>query len=220
MNSKIPPIVVSDKDAKELTYSDDEDYSNSHDDWEHIDTQAHAMKPLLKNKRPSQLNKLIEEESSKDNALFTSTPSNEKTVKITPMITDDQSDFNKKLIGNVEYPPHDLTNLQAEQGVVGQRKNNLNAKSDEALVSNSNVIGGGIGGRVDLVEAFYVGKDKAQQKSDENLYEFVITEEAKDLCDKILNLIFKLMWDGVVGSNEEVWKVSLALCIFFSGTVI
>jgi len=32
------------------------------------------------------------------------------------------------------------------------------------------------------------------------------SQEANDLYEKIISLIFRLMWDGVSGSNEEAWK--------------
>jgi hypothetical protein len=31
------------------------------------------------------------------------------------------------------------------------------------------------------------------------------------LCESMLDLIFKLLWEGVPGSNEDAWKVIINL---------
>ena len=51
---------------------------------------------------------------------------------------------------------------------------------------------------------------KKDQKFNENTnfkQEFITTEEATDLFEKMLNLMSSLIWDGISGSSEEAWKV-------------
>ncbi len=123
-------------------------------------------------------------DQNKEKTLFTSTPSNDKIVTKTATITRDQNEFNKILIDNAETS---------------------HEKKDEVLNSGVGGVGGGIGGRVDLIDSL-----KKDQKNIENSnfkQEFVTTEEATDLFEKMLNLMSSLIWDGISGSSEEAWKV-------------
>jgi hypothetical protein len=178
-----------------LTYSDDdeevndaEDSSNQnvHDDWENLDEKEYDVnqvliaKPKIKKTHLSHL-KIVQ---NQEKTLFTSTPSHDKVVTKTATITRDQNEFNKILIDNAETS---------------------HEKKDEVLNSGAGSIGGGIGGRVDLIDSL-----KKDQKFNENTnfkQEFITTEEATDLFEKMLNLMSSLIWDGISGSSEEAWKV-------------
>ena len=173
-----------------MTYSDEDEEvncaesssnHNANDDWENLDekdydvNQVLISKPKLKKSHISHL----KTEQSQEKTLFTSTPSHDKIVKKTS-ITQDQNEFNKILIDNAETS---------------------HEKTDEVL---NNGIGGGIGGRVDLVDDL-----KKDQKPIENIKnDFFVTKEANDLFEKILNLMSSLIWEGIIGSNEEAWKVN------------
>ncbi len=174
-----------------MTYSDEDDEvncvedssnQNVHDDWENLDEKDYDVNQVLisKPKLKKSLVSHLKTENAQEKTLFTSTPSHDKTVKKTS-ITQDQNDFNKILIDNAKTPLE---------------------KPNEML---NNGTGGGIGGRVDLVDDL----KKDQKSIDNKRNEFVITKEANELLEKILNLMSSLIWEGINSSNEEAWKVWL-----------
>ena len=188
---------------EKLAYSDEEEdanveeYSSSNlqkvnDDWEKIDEKEYAVNQVITESKPLLKNRLLQLKVDQlpEKTLFTSTPSNDKIVMKTP-ITRDQNDFNKILIENAD------TSEELEN-VINQNQN----KSETSNNTSQNIYGKGF----ELAEGFQSSKGK-KNNIDIKYEPTELTKESKELCEKILILMSTLVWEGVVGSNEDAWKV-------------
>lgn len=95
--------------------------------------------------------------------------------------------------------------------------------SKENKLESSSDAGNGMGCRVDFSDVTELSNNQfnkqvkiSSQVDESNLqtilgdtiFNLVNTNEANELCEKVLYLIFRLLWDGIPGSNEEAWKVN------------
>lgn len=65
----------------------------------------------------------------------------------------------------------------------------------------------------DFNDEYNSGKDKTESKNGLET-EIGNSQEAIELFEKILYIIYRLLWDGVYGSNDDAWKVSTIKYIF------
>ena len=237
----VSPIRENEKIEFQAESGDEQETNEEHDDWENLDMKE--MQPSNEQeqvsliiKKAKFLTKLASEDNVDDKDLVTSTPHNNKIVnKISK--SDGQSDFNKNLADKTNLNSDKVTSTliktepQSKQtNKSGKSRKNLEKKiNDDELVNEVFVenketvrlaesVGSGIGCRVELGddndgEVF----NKYQRIDEKECPEHLNSTEATELCEKILYLIFKLLWEGVVGSNEEAWKVFiLDFIIFFN----
>ena len=175
-------------------------------EWENLDV-TNESRP----ERVSLLKKMSQTKSVDSNSMIMSTPSPEKHRKKQPKPIaewneDDQNDFDKKL-SNKTQKDGKVTSTLLKKAL----KNSTNNDSRGSNSIRKSLVYNGNEAEVSDIQA------KPELSHNDTSKEYLESSEATNFCESMLDLMFKLLWEGIAGSSEEAWKVSHPLnvvCLF------
>ncbi len=176
-----------------------EDYIEDTSDWENLefkedDTKLERIGLLASGEKKTILSKT---KSIDPKSLITSTPSPEKPKNNLQRqwtdSSDDQNDFNKKLSTKTQSDAK-ITSTLLKKAI----KNSVNEVNSIRKI-------------LVYIKDEELSDIQVNNKNEEINKDYLETEETKMLCESMLDLIFKLLWEGVPGSNEDAWKVIINL---------
>lgn len=204
-NNDVPPIVVS--TSRTLSQPDDdedEDHRcrNLEDEWENLD-----YKEIGNNNADA---------VDKENSIMSLENADEKNNTSEVM---NQTVFNEKLASKVTSTLRKSLNEKKDN--IGEDSNAANSFS----TPDTQLVNSGIGGRVDLTETYEAGRELSPDTYDKQSQRLKFrkdlesefanetsgenAQEITELFEKVLFLIYKLLWEGVTGSNDDAWKVKI-----------
>ena len=186
-------------------------------------------------KKNNLLKKLL---SKSDYSLVTSTPSSQNTR--VQSIENDSGDKEQKLMKKLKYNNKSTSSLVRKDSDAGKKEvskdkmvkmNSMHGLHKQKRINNDSIYDGI--GDLSGIQAFSTNKVYSLDlESEDGISKFKSNDsnsvpdahfnrqtnesDAVELFEKLLYLIFKLLWEGVSGSNEEAWKVRVILLLGYS----
>lgn len=165
-------------------------------EWENLDETSES-----KIERISLLKKMSQTKSGDSDSMLISTPSTDKHLKSRPPISewneDDQNEFDNKLSTKTQTDGK-VTSTLLKKAIKNSAGSSVLNNIRKSLVYNGNE-----------TEQSSIQTRLENYNNKNNIgNEYLESVEAKMFCESMLDLMFRLLWEGIVGSSEEAWKVS------------